>query len=177
MRILTGTLLAAALIIPAATSFAAPKQKVGSPLIDYDGYASLTKKVRPHRRNRLLPVPEFMSQAARREVLLLDARSKDAFAAGHIKGAVNLPFTDFTAESLAAVIGKKRDRPILIYCNNNFTDNKFPVVTKAIPLALNVQTFVNLYGYGYKNIWELGDAIPSSDPRIGWVKSGSAEGG
>jgi phage shock protein E len=177
MRQLAVTLLAAALIVPSTQSLAAPKQGAGSPLIDYDGFASLTKEVRPYRSSRLLPVKTFMDRAAKTEVLLLDARSKDAFAAGHIKGAVNLPFTDFTAESLAAVIGPKRDRAILIYCNNNFTDNKFPVVTKSVQLALNVQTFVNLYGYGYKNVWELGDAVPSSDPRIGWVKSGSAEGG
>ncbi len=31
--------------------------------------------------------------------------------------AVNLPLTDFTADSLAAVIGANPDRPILIYCN------------------------------------------------------------
>ncbi len=177
MRSMAATLLALALIIPSTPSTAEPKQRIGSPLIDYDGFAGLTQEVRPHRSKRLLPVKAFMARAAKPEVLLLDARSKDAFAAGHIRGAVNLPFTDFTAESLAEVIGPNRDRAILIYCNNNFTDNKYPVATKAIQLALNVQTFVNLYGYGYKNVWELGDAVASNDPRIGWVKSGSVEGG
>jgi rhodanese-related sulfurtransferase len=51
-------------------------------------------------------------------MLLLDARSASAYKAGHIKGAVNLPFTDFTAASLD-VIGKDANRPILIYCNND----------------------------------------------------------
>jgi phage shock protein E len=142
-----------------------------NPLIDYDGYVRLTQEVRPYRAARLLPLSAFKTRAAQANVLLLDARSAAAFAEGHIAGAVNLPFPDFTADSLAAVIGKDRDRPILIYCNNNFRDNVRPVVTKALPLALNIQTFVNLYGYGYKNVWELGEAVTLADPRLDWVST------
>ena len=59
----------------------------------------------------------------------------------------------------------------ITYCNNNFTNNRRPVVTKALPLALNIQTFINLYGYGYKNVWELGEAVDMDDPRVGWVSA------
>ncbi len=145
----------------------------GSPLIDFDGFAKLTQTVRPIRAKRLLTLQEFKRRAADQRVLVLDARSAQAFAEGHIAGAINLPFPDFTAESLAAVIGPDRSRQILIYCNNNFRDNKRPVVTKAVPLALNIQTFVNLYGYGYKNVWELGEAVTMGDPRVGWVSMAS----
>ncbi|MCH7862010.1 MAG: rhodanese-like domain-containing protein, partial [Proteobacteria bacterium] len=96
---------------------------------------------------------------------------KDAFARGHIAGAVNLPLTDFTAESLAAAIGPNRDRPILIYCNNNFSNHRAPVPLKAAPLALNIQTFINLVGYGYANVWELADVVNFDDPKVGWVAS------
>jgi phage shock protein E len=140
-----------------------------NPLIDYDGYVRLTQAVRPIRAARLLSLPAFKQRAAEANVLVLDARSAAAFAEGHIAGAVNLPFPDFTAESLAAAIGEDRNRPILIYCNNNFWDNVRPVVTKALPLALNIQTFVNLYGYGYKNVWELGDVVTLADPQLNWV--------
>ncbi|QNA84986.1 hypothetical protein G4G27_14010 [Sphingomonas sp. So64.6b] len=85
--------------------------------------------------------------------------------------AVNLPLPDFTAESLARVIGPDTSRPIYIYCNNNFRNNFAPVVTKSRPLALNIQTFVNLVGYGYKQVWELGEAVDMNDPAIGWVES------
>ena len=95
--------------------------------------------------------------------------SANAFAAGHIRGAVNLPFTDFTADSLARVIGQ-RDRPILIYCNNNFSNNADPVPRKAIQVALNIQTFINLYGYGYRNVYELNDVIDFNDPGVRWVR-------
>jgi phage shock protein E len=164
MRLMPIALLA---LTFANTATAAPQ--TGSPLIDYDGYARLTQEVRPYRAQRLLPLAEFKRRAADPDVLLLDARSASAFAEGHIAGAVNLPFPDFTADSLAAAIGPDRNRPILIYCNNNFRDNVRPVVTKAIPLALNIQTFVNLYGYGYKNVWELGEAVRMKDPAVGWV--------
>jgi phage shock protein E len=95
-------------------------------------------------------------------------RSSDAYRAGHIKGAVNLPFTDFTAESLALVIGNK-DRPILIYSNNNFRNDRPPVPMKLVQLALNIQTFINLVGYGYGNVHELGETVDFDDPKVGWV--------
>ena len=56
-----------------------------------------------------------------------------------------LPFSDFTDEKLAKVIPEKTTR-ILIYCNNNFSDNVNPIMLKRIELALNVPTFVNLWG-------------------------------
>lgn len=152
-----------------ATPLAA--QDSGSPLIDYAGFRDLTAEVQPVRSERLIPLSEFKARAGQPNVLILDARSAQAFAEGHITGAINMPLPDFTAESLAQVIGANPDREILIYCNNNFTNNRRPVVTKALPLALNIQTFINLYGYGYKNVWELGEAVDMDDPRVGWVKS------
>lgn len=152
-----------------ATPLAA--QDRGSPLIDYSGFRELTAKVQPVRSERLVSLAQFKARAAQPDVLVLDARSAQAFAEGHIAGAVNLPLPDFTAESLAQVIGANPDREILIYCNNNFINNRRPVMTKALPLALNIQTFINLYGYGYKNLWELGEAVDMDDPRVGWVKS------
>ena len=82
-------------------------------------------------------------------------------------------FTDFTADSLARVIGR-RDRPILIYCNNNFRNNEAPVLLKVRSLALNIQTFINLVGYGYPNVRELDEMIDFRDPKIGWVNDPAA---
>jgi rhodanese-related sulfurtransferase len=110
--------------------------------------------------------------AARPGTLILDARSESAFAAGHISGAVNLPLTDFTAQSLARTIGRS-DRPILIYCNNNFSNDRAPVMLKSIQLALNIQTFINLYGYGYRNVRELNAVIDFNDPAVHWTGAGT----
>ncbi|MEE9432754.1 MAG: rhodanese-like domain-containing protein [Sphingorhabdus sp.] len=160
----TSTVLAA---LPIAAQQIAP---AGSPLIDFPGYLKVTQEVAPYRESRLLGLTEFKAHAANDGALLLDARSASAFAEGHIEGAINLPLPDFTPASLAQVIGENPDREILIYCNNNFRNNVRPVVTKARPLALNIGTFINLYGYGYKNVYELGEAVDMDDPAVGWVK-------
>jgi phage shock protein E len=145
----------------------------GEANVDYAGFGALTQDVEGYRESRLLAWEAFAAKAREPGVLLLDARSADAFAAGHIKGAVNLPFTDFTPESLAEVIGDK-DRPILIYCNNNFVNDRPPVPMKISRLALNIQTFINLVGYGYPNVYELRSAIDFNDPKIGWVRGNAA---
>jgi len=154
-----------------ALGLAPPQDAPANPQIDYAGFAALTRDVRGLRSKRLLPLARFQQMATAKDALLLDARSKDAFARGHIAGAVNLPLTDFTAESLAAVIGANRGRPILIYCNNNFSNHRSPVPLKSAPLALNIQTFINLVGYGYGNVWELRDVVDFDDPKVGWERS------
>ena len=142
-----------------------------NPLIDYPGFVGLATQVGPYRAKRLLPIAEFKRRAGSTGALLLDARSAGAFRRGHIDGAINLPLPDFTAESLSHVVGPDRARPIYIYCNNNFRNNVSPVVTKSVQLALNIQTFINLVGYGYTQVWELGEAVDMNDPAIGWVSS------
>lgn len=136
--------------------------------IDYTGFQALTAEAAPHREARLVPLDRFNQLRAEPGTLIIDARSAQAFALGHMQGAVNLNFSDFTDEKLAQVIGSK-DRRVLIYCNNNFTDDVAPVVLKSAPLALNIATYVNLYGYGYQNLYELDGAYSLSDPRIGWA--------
>lgn len=160
----------ALLLAVAAPALAAPAP---IPTVDYSGFQTLTRDVRDYRAGRLVTWSRFEELAKRPDTLILDARSADAFAAGHIRGAVNLPFTDFTAASLAQVVGR-RDRPILIYCNNNFSNDRAPVMLKAASLALNIQTFINLVGYGYPNVYELGEVIDFNDPKVGWVKGAPA---
>jgi len=147
-----------------------------NPNMDYDGFVALIQEVRPYRQARLLDWNAFAAAARERNVLILDARSEGQFAAGHIAGAVNLPLPEFSVERLAEVIGANRDRPILIYCNNNFRDDRPPVMLKTGRLALNLSTFTHLYGYGYRNVRELGEEVTMDDPRIRWVQ-GAPQGG
>jgi hypothetical protein len=153
---------------PQAVSQPVAAAAAANPQIDYPGFKALTLDVEGYRRTRLLSWAQFAAAAREKDVLILDARSASAFAAGHIEGAVNLPFTDFTDESLAAVIGRG-DRPILIYCNNNFSNDVAPVPVKSIRLALNIQTFINLVGYGYANVRELNEVVDFNDPKVKWV--------
>ena len=163
-------LLTALALTLAAPSVARETDPRPNPQIDYAGFTTLTGNVRELRGKRLLGLEAFQAKARERGALILDARSADKFAQGHIAGARNLPLTDFTAEALADVIGPDRGRPILIYCNNNFSNRRAPVALKSAPLALNIQTFINLVGYGYANVWELNDVIDFEDPKVGWVR-------
>ena len=156
-------------LLAALALIATPAWAQANPQIDYPAFQALTASVAPQRAERLLAFDAFKAEAAKPGVLLLDARSKDAFARGHIAGAVNLPLTDFTATSLAAVIGADPGRRILIYCNNNFSNHRAPVPLKSAALALKIQTFINLVGYGYPNVVELADVVDFDDPRVGWV--------
>ena len=146
---LTRTFALPALV--AASLFALPanaQEAPDNPLIDYPGFVELAGQVAEYREARRLPWDEFAKRAIADGAILLDARSETAFAQGHLDGAINLPLPDFTADKLAEVIGPDRDRPIYIYCNNNFADDRPPVVTKKVQLALTIPTFINLVGYG-----------------------------
>ena len=160
----------AALLLCAAAPAPGPAAPRANPQIDFAGYRRLAGDVETYRRVRLISWPEFARAAHDPNVLVLDARSESAFRAGHIAGAVNLPLPDFTAERLAQVIGSP-DRPILIYCNNNFRNDEPPVVRKRRELALNIQTFINLVGYGYRNVRELAEVVDFNDPKVRWVTS------
>jgi hypothetical protein len=147
----------------------AAQEAQANPQIDYPGFVELAARVEGYRDQRRLGWDQFAARARSDGAILLDARSETAFAQGHIAGAINLPLPDFTAERLAEVLGSDRDRPIYIYCNNNFADDRVPVVTKKVELALNIPTFINLVGYGYDNVWELADVIRTDGPRVNWV--------
>jgi hypothetical protein len=154
----------------AAESPAPTARLVHNPQIDYATFRRLTVEVEPYRAQRLIDWETFVAASRERGVLILDARSERQFAAGHIDGAVNIPLPEFSVERLAEVIGPQ-DRPILIYCNNNFRNDYFPTALKSGPVALNIPTFVHLYAYGYRNIRELNDVMDFTDPQVRWVSN------
>jgi rhodanese-related sulfurtransferase len=127
-------------------------------------------EVEGHRAARMIDLDTFLRMSREEGVVVLDARSAFRFERIRMKGAKNLPFTDFTQENLAKLIPDPKTK-ILIYCNNNFDGNqrdfaskmfvpslelqKSQVVQQEKPrmLALNIPTYINLYGYGYRNVW------------------------
>ncbi|HEY9843919.1 MAG: rhodanese-like domain-containing protein [Candidatus Sericytochromatia bacterium] len=144
----------------AAAAFEPPASRV-----DFPGFVNLTEEAGAYRTQRLVDIDSFMKMATEPKTMILDARSESAFARKHIKGAVHLSFSDFSFEGLKQVIPDKNMR-ILIYCNNNIEGDTQNFPTKAMPLALNIPTFINLYGYGYKNVYELSSLLEASDPRL-----------
>jgi hypothetical protein len=152
-------------------------------LVNYDDFKELVSEVESHRKNHLLSFDNFLKMSKETNVVILDARSNFRFQRKHIKGAINLSFTDFTQKNISNLIPDKNTR-ILIYCNNNFSGDQVDFETKmSIPpsltssnqilseqkpimLALNIPTYINLYGYGYKNIYELDELVNINDTRI-----------
>ena len=140
-------------------------KEIQNPAIQYSGFARLTQGLEPVREENRVSEEDFIKMASEPGTVILDARSKDKFDAIHIKGALHLAFTDFTEEALRKVIPDKSTR-ILIYCNNNFKNEPVNFAAKSIVVALNIQTFINLHAYGYKNVCELGPLLDVKTTKI-----------
>lgn len=164
-----------------------PKAKVS-----FEDFMGLVMEVEAFRQNRLIDLDTFLKMSKEPGVIILDTRSAFRFERIHLKGARHLAFTDFTQDNLSDVI-PSFDTRILIYCNNNFDGNEtdfaskmvmpqvnsdgtsarqFAGQEKPLMMALNIPTFINLYGYGYRNVYELHELVRVDDPRV--VFEGSA---
>lgn len=135
-----------------------PPAAIPNPQIDYPGFLELARGTEARRAGRRLEVAEFATMMSEPGTVLLDARSADKYALRHVEGAVNLPFTDFTAEALAKVIPTKGTR-VLIYCNNNFVNEPQAFPSKLPMASLNISTYIALATYGYDNVYELGPVL------------------
>jgi hypothetical protein len=132
--------------------------KALNPAIDMDGYLRVSQEAARYRELRRLSEPEFIRMSREPGTIILDARSKQRYDELHIKGAINLSFPDITIESLKQTIPDLNTR-ILIYCNNNFQGAEVPFPSKLATASLNISTYIALYNYGYRNVYELGPLI------------------
>lgn len=143
----------------------APNARIPNPSIDYDGYVETAQQVKAYREKRRVTEKQFLQMASEEDTIILDIRSAAAFAKLHIAGAVHLNFSDITKDHLAEVIPSKETR-VLIYCNNNFENEPEAFPRKTEVAALNIPTFITLYGYGYRNLYELGPVIDAKKSRL-----------
>lgn len=148
--------------------------RIRRPKIDFHRYEALVHEAKAHRAKRLIDLDTFLKMAKDHNTIVLDTRSDGMFASKHIKGAIHLNFSDFTQANLERIIPSFSTR-ILIYCNNNFEgDERFFASKIATPkfdlpeinLALNIPTYINLYGYGYRNVYELSELVDIKDGRL-----------
>jgi phage shock protein E len=165
----------------AMNAFAAPAgasatdgDALANPAIDVAGYLRAAADAAQHRAPRRLTEDEFVRMSRLPGTVILDARSRAKYDELHIRGAVYLSFPDITVESLARAL-PDRDAPILIYCNNNFANAPEPFPTKLPMAALNLATYVALYTYGYRNVYELGPLLDARTTRIAFARSHGAE--
>jgi hypothetical protein len=166
-----------------------PKSKVS-----FDDYKQLVASVEKHRAARLIDFDTFLKMSKRPGVIILDSRSDFRFERIHLHGAKHLAFADFTQDNLRKII-PSTDTTLLIYCNNNFDGNQIDFASKVfrpgqesatgaaaqlaaqekpVMMALNIPTYINLYGYGYHNVYELRELVNVKDPRV--VFAGSVVG-
>lgn len=159
--VMRGGLIMASTLVVAAALAAAPD----NPEIDYRGFRQIVQNTQATRDLRRLDEPQFVAAMQQPGVVILDARSADAFALRHVRGAVNLPFTDFTAARLAKLLPTP-DTPVLIYCNNNFGGSPTAFPTKVARASLNLATWTSLRAYGYDNVYELGPYLQVTNTAI-----------
>jgi len=156
-------------------------------LVSFEDFKTLVDQVEGIRKDRLIDLETFLKMSAEPNTIILDSRSTFRFERKHLKGAVHLSFTDFTQQNLDKLIPNRNTR-ILIYCNNNFDGDPvdfaskvgLPLVAaetqilsnrKPVMLALNIPTFINLHGYGFRNVFELNELVNVNDKRIQFVGS------
>lgn len=162
--------LAAIVGLPALVVPDPPKSPIPNPAIDMNGYLAVSREAALHRQSRRLSEADFIRMSGEPGTIVLDARSKAKYDLLHIKGAINLSFPDITVASLKETIPDKNTR-ILIYCNNNFVNAEGPFPTKMPAASLNLSTFISLYTYGYRNIYELGPRIDPKNSKLTFVSS------
>jgi len=149
----------------------APAAKpVINPAIDMDGYLRVAREAALHRESRRVSETEFLRLRREPNTLVLDARSRERYDELHVTGAVNLSFADITIESLARLIPDKNTR-ILIYCNNNFANAEGPFPSKLPTASLNLSTYIALYNYGYRNVYELAPLIELAKSQLPFESS------
>ena len=144
------------LVMPCAT--VAASEPVDNPAIDIAAYLRVSRQALDDRDRHRVSENEFIDMSREAGTVVLDARSKQKYDELHIKGAISLSFPDIALASLSNALPDK-DARILIYCNNNFVNAQGPFPSKLPSASLNISTYIALYDYGYRNVYELGPQL------------------
>jgi hypothetical protein len=139
-------------------STASADAAIPNPNIDMQTYLEIARAAAIHRESHRVTEAEFIRMSREPGTIVLDARSREKYDRLHIKGAINLSFPDIAIDSLGKVLPDKKAR-ILIYCNNNFVNEPEAFPSKMPSASLNVSTYIALYTYGYRNVYELGPLL------------------
>jgi len=141
-----------------------------NPAIDMQGYLKVSNEAAQYRATHRVSEADFLRMSRAPGTIVLDARSKQKYDLLHVNGAINLSFPDITVASLAATLPDKNAR-ILIYCNNNFVNNERAFPSKMATASLNLSTYIALYTYGYRNVYELAPLLDAGTTKLQLVAS------
>ena len=168
------------IFLPSENEIASAKKDYPTSLVSLNDFQNLATEIEEHRAERLISLDSFIDLSEKENTIILDTRSKVRFDRKHLAGAIHLAFTEFSQSNLEKLIPDP-DTRILIYCNNNFEGDQIDFMSKVaapqktamkssnnnpVMLALNIPTYLNLYGYGYKNVYELHELVNVNDRRI-----------
>ena len=137
-----------------AAAGAQTKPVPDNPAIDMRAFLRVSLDAADARESRRISEADFIRMSREPGTVVLDARSREKFDELHVRGAINMSFPDIAIESLQATVPDKGTR-ILIYCNNNVLGSESAFPTKLPAASLNLSTYIALYSYGYRNIYEL----------------------
>jgi len=159
-------LLAASLLSGLALAAeAAERPQMANPSIDMAGHLRVSDEAARHRQTHRVSEADFIRMSRQPGTVILDARSREKYDELHVKGAINLSFPDISYETLNKALPDKKTR-ILIYCNNNFREGVPAFPMKAISSALNLSTFITLYDYGYREVYELAPLLDVASSKL-----------
>ena len=158
-------LIAAFILSTTSATFSQKNTDIPNSAIDMKAYLRIANEAAEYREKHRLTEDEFLAMSREAGVTILDARSKQKYDELHIKGAVNLSFSDITVESLARMFPDKNAK-ILIYCNNNFQNAEDAFPRKMAAASLNISTYISLYTYGYRNVYELGPLLDAKRTKL-----------
>ena len=110
-----------------------------------------------------LPMPVLLNEVQQLMTdggLLVDARSPELFAAGHIKGAISLPFVDID-EVLADFIARTdQDQVVVTYCSGFGCPDSFDLGMRLIEEGFSD---VRVFEGGYPEWRDAGLAVAGED--------------
>lgn len=93
--------------------------------------------------------PEAAKQAwpmIEQGALLIDVRTTEEFAQGHVDGALNIPYQE--TDKLMSAIGTDKTRPVVVYCRSGNRSGKAMV-------ALETKGYTNIFNAtGYEALKE-----------------------
>lgn len=159
-----------ALSLMAAAAHAQSEAIPDNPAIDMRAFLRVSLDAADARDSRRISEADFIRMSREPGTVVLDARSREKFDELHVLGAINLTFPDIAVESLQATVPDKATR-ILIYCNNNFLGAESAFPTKLPAASLNLSTYIALYSYGYRNVYELAPLLDIKTSKLQFESS------
>jgi rhodanese-related sulfurtransferase len=166
------SLLALVAIGVSSSDRVAPSVVPANPEIDMPGYLRVSREAAAHRESHRVTEAEFIRMSHEPGTIVLDARSREMYDVMHVKGAISLSFPDIAIETLQQRLPDKNAR-ILIYCNNNFRNGAAAFLSKRMDASLNLSTYISLYSYGYRNVYELGPLLDIGKTKLEFEGTGA----